>query len=101
MDTLHNKERGAALDWETRLNFFEGITHGLAYRHHHYVPLIIHRNIKVRNVLLDVDMETHNADFGIAKTNAFKPNDDYVNTTILVDGIYGYIAPNKYELRYA
>jgi hypothetical protein len=21
MDTLHNKERGAALDWETRLNF--------------------------------------------------------------------------------
>jgi hypothetical protein len=34
-------------------------------------------------VLLDGDMETHNADFGIAKTIAFKPNDGYVNTTIL------------------
>lgn len=101
MDTIRSKERGAALDWETRLNFFEGITHGLVYCHHDYVPLIIHRNLKVRNVLLDGDMETHTADFGTAKKIAFKPNDDYVNTTILVDGTYEYIAPNKYELRYA
>jgi serine/threonine protein kinase len=62
--------------------------------------LIIPGNVKLRNVLLDGDMETHNADFGVAKTIAFKPNDDYVNTTILVDGTYGYIAPNKHELRF-
>jgi serine/threonine protein kinase len=52
-------------------------------------------------VLLDVDMEAHIADFGIAKAIALKPNEDYVNTTITIEGTYGYIAPGKYELRFA
>jgi Leucine-rich repeat (LRR) protein len=100
-DAIHNKERGIVLDWDTRLKIVEGIAHGLAYLHHYCVPPIIHRDIKSRNVLLDVDMEAHITDFGIAKAIALKPNEDYVNTTITIEGTYGYIAPGKYELRFA
>jgi Leucine-rich repeat (LRR) protein len=100
-DAIHNKERGIVLDWDTRLKIVEGIAHGLAYLHHYCVPPIIHRDIKSRNVLLDVDMEAHITDFGIAKAIALKPNEDYVNTTITIGGTYGYIAPGKYELRFA
>jgi Leucine-rich repeat (LRR) protein len=100
-DAIHNKERGIVLDWDTRLKIVEGIAHGLAYLHHYCVPPIIHRDIKSRNVLLDVDMEAHITDFGIAKAIALKPNEDYVNTTITFEGTYGYIAPGKYELRFA
>ncbi|CAK9212501.1 unnamed protein product [Sphagnum troendelagicum] len=97
-DAIHNKERGIVLDWDTRLKIVEGIAHGLAYLHHYCVPPIIHRDIKSRNVLLDVDMEAHITDFGIAKAIALKPNEDYVNTTITIEGTYGYIAPeNGYE----
>ncbi len=100
-DAIHNKERGIVLDWDTRLKIVEGIAHGLAYLHHYCVPPIIHRDIKSRNVLLDVDMGAHITDFGIAKAIALKPNEDYVNTTITIEGTYGYIAPGKYELRFA
>ncbi|CAK9264653.1 unnamed protein product [Sphagnum jensenii] len=91
-EALHNKVNDVVLNWDTRLKIAEGIAHGLAYLHHDCVPPIIHRDIKSRNVLLDANLEAHIVDFGIAKTMSLKPKDD-VSTTTVVEGTYGYIAP--------
>ncbi|CAM6050152.1 unnamed protein product [Sphagnum compactum] len=90
---LYNEDRGRFLDWDTRLKIAEGIAHGLAYLHHDCVPAIIHRDIKPSNVLLDANFKAHIADFGIAKVMALKPKEDYAGSTSIVEGTYGYIAP--------
>ncbi|CAM6055878.1 unnamed protein product [Sphagnum tenellum] len=90
---LYNEDRWRFLDWDTRLKIAEGIAHGLAYLHHDCVPPIIHRDIKPSNVLLDANFEAHIADFGIAKVMALKPKEDNASSTSIVEGTYGYIAP--------
>ncbi|GJZ41675.1 leucine-rich repeat receptor-like serine/threonine-protein kinase BAM1 [Tanacetum coccineum] len=51
---------------------------GLCYLHHHWSPLILHRDVKSNNILLDSNFEAHVADFGLAKFMHF--------------GTYGYMA---------
>ncbi|GJS43307.1 leucine-rich repeat receptor-like serine/threonine-protein kinase BAM1 [Tanacetum coccineum] len=42
-------------------------TKGLCYLHPHWSPLILHRDVKSNNILLDSNFEAHVADFGLAK----------------------------------
>ncbi|XP_068643863.1 probably inactive leucine-rich repeat receptor-like protein kinase At5g06940 [Aristolochia californica] len=58
------KKPGFSLDWEIRLKIAVGIARGLAYLHKDYVPHLLHRNMKARNVLLDMDFEAKLTDFG-------------------------------------
>ncbi|KAK8968625.1 Leucine-rich repeat receptor-like protein kinase PEPR2 [Platanthera guangdongensis] len=44
-----------------------GIAHGLSYLHLDCIPAIIHRDIKSKNILLDLEMDPHITDFGIAR----------------------------------
>ncbi|XP_047325631.1 probably inactive leucine-rich repeat receptor-like protein kinase At5g06940 [Impatiens glandulifera] len=53
------------LPWKTRLRIAIGIAQGLAYLHKDYVPHILHRNVKARNILLDVDFEPKITDFAL------------------------------------
>ncbi|KAE8666466.1 F-box protein [Hibiscus syriacus] len=79
------------LDWPIRHQIALGVAQGLAYLHHDLMPPIIHRDIKSKNILLDVNYQPKVADFGIAKVLQAIGGKDYTNTVIA--GTYGYLAP--------
>ncbi|KAH7295539.1 hypothetical protein KP509_27G053900 [Ceratopteris richardii] len=84
------------LDWRVRFKIALGAAKGLAYLHHDCVPIIIHRDVKPNNILLDSDYEAHIADFGLAKV-AHNHNEKGL-TMSGVAGSVGYMAP---EMGYA
>lgn len=53
------------LQWSTRLRIAIGVAQGLAYLHKDYVPHILHRNLKSKNILLDADLEPKLTDFAL------------------------------------
>lgn len=66
-EALHEKNPPQSLEWNARNKIAVGIAHGLVYLHYDCHPVIIHRDIKTSNILLDSEMEPHIADFGLAK----------------------------------
>lgn len=91
-DALHGNQAGRLLvDWVSRYNVAVGVAQGLAYLHHDCHPLVIHRDIKSNNILLDANLEARIADFGLARMMIRK------NATVsMVAGSYGYIAPGNF-----
>lgn len=53
------------LEWSDRLRIAIGVAQGLAYFHKDYVPHLLHRNVKSKNILLDVDFEPKLTDFAL------------------------------------
>lgn len=88
-EVLHGK-RGGYLKWETRLKIAIEAARGLCYLHHDCSPLILHRDVKSNNILLDSDFEAHVADFGLAKFLQDTGNSECMSA---IAGSYGYIAP--------
>ncbi|WCJ33296.1 Leucine-rich receptor-like protein kinase family protein [Euphorbia peplus] len=88
-EVIHGK-RGGYLKWETRMKIAIEAAKGLCYLHHDCSPLIIHRDVKSNNILLNSDFEAHVADFGLAK---FLQDTGTSECMSAIAGSYGYIAP--------
>ncbi|XP_022751166.1 leucine-rich repeat receptor-like serine/threonine-protein kinase BAM1 [Durio zibethinus] len=88
-EVLHGK-KGAHLHWDTRYKIAVEAAKGLCYLHHDCSPLIVHRDVKSNNILLDSDFEAHVADFGLAK---FLQDSGTSECMSAIAGSYGYIAP--------
>ena len=87
---LSNYGGAKELDWNKRVDIVKGVAHNLSYMDHGWSPLIVHRDISSKNVLLDSEYKAHVSDFGIAKLL----NQDSSNWTSLAS-IYGYVAPGN------
>ncbi|XP_057827828.1 MDIS1-interacting receptor like kinase 1 [Cryptomeria japonica] len=88
-DALHGKaaRNNLLADWVSRYNIAVGVAQGLCYLHHDCFPIVIHRDVKSNNILLDCNLDARVADFGLAKF--IQKNE----TMSMVAGSYGYIAP--------
>ncbi|KAK1412956.1 hypothetical protein QVD17_34592 [Tagetes erecta] len=87
---IFDKNRCELLDWPARYEIIIGIARGLLYLHQDSRLRIIHRDLKVSNILLDKDLNPKISDFGTART--FGGNQIEANTHRVV-GTYGYMAP--------
>ncbi|XP_027185187.1 G-type lectin S-receptor-like serine/threonine-protein kinase At1g11330 [Coffea eugenioides] len=86
---IDSKKRNL-LDWDRRKFIIEGIGRGLLYLHRDSRLKIIHRDLKLSNILLDEELNPKISDFGLARI--FGGNQDQANTNRVV-GTYGYMAP--------
>ncbi|KAK9057000.1 hypothetical protein SSX86_024366 [Deinandra increscens subsp. villosa] len=87
---IFDKTQSELLDWSARYSIINGIARGLLYLHQDSRLRIIHRDLKVSNILLDMDMNPKISDFGMARI--FRGNQIEANTDRVV-GTYGYMAP--------
>ncbi|KAK9129462.1 hypothetical protein Sjap_009949 [Stephania japonica] len=95
-EMLHGS-KGSHFGWDLRYRVAVEAARGLCYLHHDCSPLIIHRDVKSNNILLDSNFEAHVADFGLAK---FLIDAGVSECMSSIAGSYGYIAPEyAYTLR--
>ncbi|KAM5549311.1 hypothetical protein ABKV19_000631 [Rosa sericea] len=85
-----NEIRRAELTWERRFNIIHGIARGLLYLHRDSNLRVIHRDLKVSNILLDEKMNPKISDFGLARM--FQGTLELATTHRLV-GTLGYMSP--------
>ncbi|XP_017432462.1 G-type lectin S-receptor-like serine/threonine-protein kinase At4g27290 isoform X1 [Vigna angularis] len=78
------------LDWQMRFSILNAIARGLLYLHQDSRLRIIHRDLKLSNILLDNDMNPKISDFGLARICG---SDQVEGSTSIIVGTHGYMAP--------
>ncbi|GKV48271.1 hypothetical protein SLEP1_g55093 [Rubroshorea leprosula] len=80
----------AELSWAERFDIIQGIARGLLYLHRDSCLRVIHRDLKVSNILLDEKMNPKISDFGLAR---IFEGTQYLANTHKVVGTLGYMSP--------
>ncbi|KAL1831792.1 hypothetical protein ACET3Z_001443 [Daucus carota] len=90
-DLLFNKheQEKKLLTWQERFKILTGVAHALLYLHEECEQMVVHRDVKPSNVLIDADLTPKLGDFGLSRTYGHGLNPQ---TTHIV-GTLGYLAP--------
>jgi hypothetical protein len=86
---LYGEDNKPLLEWGQRFQIIKDVASGLFYLHENWEQVVIHRDIKASNVLLDGGMIAHLGDFGLARL--YDHGSDLQTTHVV--GTMGYIAP--------
>ncbi|KAG7658073.1 PAN/Apple domain [Arabidopsis suecica] len=91
LDTfLFDSRKRLEIDWPKRLDIIQGIARGIHYLHRDSHLKVIHRDLKISNILLDEKMNPKISDFGLAR---MYQGTEYQDNTRRVVGTLGYMAP--------
>ncbi|CAL9233278.1 unnamed protein product [Arabidopsis halleri] len=78
------------LNWKQRFKVINGVASGLFYLHEEWEQVVIHRDVKASNVLLDAELNGRLGDFGLSQ---LCDHGSDPQTTHIV-GTWGYLAPD-------
>jgi hypothetical protein len=85
----HLLRKKTLLTWERRVKVLRDCAMALRYLHHYLDGCIVHRDIKLTNILLTEDLEPKLSDFGLAKMLGMEESKVFTD----VRGTIGYMDP--------
>ncbi|XP_061363351.1 probable receptor-like protein kinase At5g18500 [Gastrolobium bilobum] len=85
----HLLRRDRWLTWETRVRILRDCSFALKYLHHHIEGCVVHRDIKLTNILLTEKYQAKLSDFGLAKMMGMEESKVFTD----VRGTIGYMDP--------
>ncbi|OMO84681.1 hypothetical protein CCACVL1_10718 [Corchorus capsularis] len=85
----HLLKKDRVLSWERRVKILRDCALGLRYLHNYIDGCIVHRDIKLTNILLTEDLQPKLSDFGLAKMLGMEESKVFTD----VRGTIGYMDP--------